>query len=147
MGEIVAFPACERFVDYPEPRKELTEGERQDILRLRRWFVETLLLNPLHLETRAFNAVHSAESDARSLGQAFCHTLQWHARKRFVIFPERERSASQDEVWFLSLMRAARSGDQASLRSLIAWCIRPSGQRLAYQLVRRIGALNPGKEA
>jgi len=146
LGEIVAFPACEQFVDYPAPRKELTDGEREDVLRLRRWFVEIMLSNPLHLETSAFHTAHDGEGDPRSLGQAFCHILQYHARKRFVIYPERERSASQDEVWYLSLMRAVRDGDQASQRSLIAWGIRPSGQRTAYQLALRLGALCPVEE-
>ena len=107
----------------------LSDAERDELNRLR-WFVTRSRLAPKpDLERACFLLAGEAGVSLDRYAVAFFRGLSLKAHRDMVFYRPGTASISDDEVWLLRLLSTIRAGHNAAARALVAWRVRPDGQR------------------
>ena len=136
---VIPFPnACE-----PAPVKPvLLDTADQALLEAARWWlIKSRLTAKAVVEEACFLLASGIPSEASAYATAFFRLLDIHARREVRFFTVGVKAVTNDELWFLQLLKAAIDDDHDSVETLIGWRMDMSARRRATFLVCQLGQL------
>ncbi|MBC8131103.1 MAG: hypothetical protein H7Y08_12375 [Rhizobiaceae bacterium] len=108
---------------------DVGEAERVTLDRLRWLALRSLIAPKPDFEKACFLLAGEADVSLERFANAFFRGLSGKARRKMEFYRPGTRGVSDDELWLLRLVAAARQGEDATIRALVAWRVRPESQR------------------
>ena len=93
------------------------------------------------IDEACFLLANGVASEASAYATAFFRLLDTHAKRELRFFAVGVKAVTNDELWFLQLLKASLSYDDDSVSALIGWRIDVSAKRRATFLIGQLGRL------
>lgn len=142
---VLAFPRCPTMTRIAETFRP-NAAEQVDLDRLRWLALRSLIAPKPDLERACFLLAGEADVSLERYSIAFFRGLAGKARRPMAFYRPGAKGVSDDEMWLLQLVAAWRKGEDAGARALVAWRVRPDGQRwlrfLSAGMVRALDRLS-----
>jgi len=136
---VIPFPnACAPAPSNPV----LLDADDQASLEAARWWLIKSRLTPKTvIDEACFLLANGIAAEASAYAKAFFRLLDMHAKRELRFLAVGVRAVTNDELWFLQLLKAARADEDGNIEALIGWRLDVSARRRATFLMSQLGRL------
>lgn len=136
---VIPFPnACEPAPTNPV---QLDAADQALLEAARWWLIKSRLTAKVAVEEACFLLASDIPSESSAYATAFFRLLDTHAKRELRFYTVGVKVVTNDELWFLQMLKAAVGEDHDSVEALLGWRVEPLAQRRATFLIAQLGRL------